>query len=378
METHEKDLTYQQLNPAVKPEELDTRQSIFDLTRLALKDWLEEKGYKVYRAKQIWEWLYVHHVRSFSEMTNIPHDLIENLEENFQFSPLEEVLVQRAEDGTTKYLFRMNDNLLIETVLMVQEYGLSVCVTTQVGCNVGCSFCASGQIAKQRDLTAGEIVSQIMRVQYELNSRGKDERVSHIVVMGIGEPFDNYDNVLDFLRIVNDDNGLAIGARHLTVSTSGQIPQIYKFADEDTQVNLAISLHAPNNDVRSSIMRINRKYPLEDLMAAIQYYMEKTNRRVTFEYIMIDGVNDQVEHAEQLVALLEPMRRLSYVNLIPYNPVEGVSYKRSPDEAIAEFFKVLRAGGITCTTRKEYGTEIEAACGQLRSNKMKRLRRKRK
>lgn len=330
-------------------------------------------GEKKFRATQVWEWLYTKRVASFSEMSNISKSLMTLLEENFSLNPLKQVIVQEAQDGTVKYLFELPDKNMIETVLMRQEYGLSVCVTTQVGCNIGCTFCASGLLKKQRDLTAGEIVAQIMWVQHYFDERGLDERVSHVVVMGIGEPFDNYVNVMNFLRTINDDKGLAIGARHITVSTSGLVPKIREFADSGLQVNLAISLHAPNNEVRTLIMRINRSFPIEKLMAAIDEYIEKTNRRVTFEYIMLSQVNDRPEHAQQLADLLRNKKKLSYVNLIPYNPVsEHDQYSRSSKEAVLKFYDVLKKNGINCVIRKEHGTDIDAACGQLRSKQMKK------
>ena len=309
------------------------KESIYGLTREQLVDWFLAHGEKKFRATQVWEWLYTKRVASFSEMSNISKSLMTLLEENFSLNPLKQVIVQEAQDGTVKYLFELPDKNMIETVLMRQEYGLSVCVTTQVGCNIGCTFCASGLLKKQRDLTAGEIVAQIMWVQHYFDERGLDERVSHVVVMGIGEPFDNYVNVMNFLRTINDDKGLAIGARHITVSTSGLVPKIREFADSGLQVNLAISLHAPNNEVRTLIMRINRSFPIEKLMAAIDEYIEKTNRRVTFEYIMLSQVNDRPEHAQQLADLLRNKKKLSYVNLIPYNPVsEHDQYSRSSKE----------------------------------------------
>lgn len=349
------------------------KESIYGLTREQLVDWFLAHGEKKFRATQVWEWLYTKRVASFSEMSNIPKSLMTLLEENFSLNPLKQVIVQEAQDGTVKYLFELPDKNMIETVLMRQEYGLSVCVTTQVGCNIGCTFCASGLLKKQRDLTAGEIVAQIMWVQHYFDERGLDERVSHVVVMGIGEPFDNYANVMNFLRTINDDKGLAIGARHITVSTSGLVPKIREFADSGLQVNLAISLHAPNNEVRTSIMRINRSFPIEKLMAAIDEYIEKTNRRVTFEYIMLSQVNDRPEHAQQLADLLRNKKKLSYVNLIPYNPVsEHDQYSRSSKEAVLKFYDVLKKNGINCVIRKEHGTDIDAACGQLRSKQMKK------
>ncbi|MGF3067190.1 23S rRNA (adenine(2503)-C(2))-methyltransferase RlmN [Facklamia sp. P13055] len=342
-------------------------KSIDSLTLDDLIEWLAQRGEKPYRADQIWQWLYRHHVASYEEMTNIPKKILEPLSEEFIFSPLRAKIVQKAQDKTTKFLFELQDKSMIETVLMYHHYGISVCVTTQIGCNIGCKFCASGLIPKVRDLETGEIVAQIMYVQRHLDQLGQGEKVSHIVVMGIGEPFDNYDNVMKFLRIVNSDKGLAIGARHITVSTSGLAPKIREFADEGLQVNLAVSLHAPNNETRSSIMKINREYPIEELFDAIYEYIEKTNRRVTFEYIMIDGVNDTPQHAKELANLLKPMLKLAYVNLIPYNPVAENSFRRSKAENIAQFFDILMKNKVNCVVRKEHGTEIEAACGQLRS-----------
>lgn len=357
----------------------DYKPSIYSLTRDELIAWAIEHGEKKFRASQIWDWLYKKRVQSFDEMTNISKDFIALLNENFVVNPLKQRIVQESADGTVKYLFELPDGMLIETVLMRQYYGLSVCVTTQVGCNIGCTFCASGLIKKQRDLNNGEITAQIMLVQKYFDERGQGERVSHIVVMGIGEPFDNYTNVLKFLRTVNDDNGLAIGARHITVSTSGLAHKIREFANEGVQVNLAVSLHAPNNELRSSIMRINRSFPLEKLFAAIGYYIETTNRRVTFEYIMLNGVNDTPENAQELADLTKKIRKLSYVNLIPYNPVsEHDQYSRSPKERVEAFYDVLKKNGVNCVVRQEHGTDIDAACGQLRSNTMKRDRQKAK
>lgn len=357
----------------------DYKPSIYSLTRDELIAWAIEHGEKKFRASQIWDWLYKKRVQSFDEMTNISKDFIALLNENFVVNPLKQRIVQESADGTVKYLFELPDGMLIETVLMRQYYGLSVCVTTQVGCNIGCTFCASGLIKKQRDLNNGEITAQIMLVQKYFDERGQGERVSHIVVMGIGEPFDNYTNVLKFLRTVNDDNGLAIGARHITVSTSGLAHKIREFANEGVQVNLAVSLHAPNNELRSSIMRINRSFPLEKLFAAIEYYIETTNRRVTFEYIMLNGVNDTPENAQELADLTKKIRKLSYVNLIPYNPVsEHDQYSRSPKERVEAFYDVLKKNGVNCVVRQEHGKDIDAACGQLRSNTMKRDRQKAK
>ncbi|HES9520956.1 radical SAM enzyme, Cfr family [Streptococcus pneumoniae] len=292
------------------------KPSIHSLVHQTMQEWVLEQGEKKFRADQIWEWLYRKRVQSFEEMTNLSKDLIAKLNDQFVVNPLKQGIVQESADGTVKYLFELPDGMLIETVLMRQHYGLSVCVTTQVGCNIGCTFCASGLIKKQRDLNNGEIVAQIMLVQ-------------------------KY------------------------------------FDDEGVQVNLAVSLHAPNNELRSSIMKINRAFPIEKLFAAIEYYIETTNRRVTFEYIMLNEVNDGVEQALELAELLKNIKKLSYVNLIPYNPVsEHDQYSRSPKERVLAFYDTLKKKGGNCVVRQEHGTDIDAACGQLRFNTMKRDRQK--
>ncbi len=349
------------------------KKSIYGLTLDQLTAWLVENGEKKFRAAQVWDWLYKKRVTNFADMKNLNADCVQLLDEHFYIHTLTQEIKQESKDGTIKFLFKLEDGNLIETVLMRFNYGLSVCVTTQVGCNIGCTFCASGLLKKNRDLSSGEIVEQIMNVQHHLDEAGNGERVSHIVVMGIGEPFDNYDNMMDFFRVVNDQKGLSIGARHITVSTSGLADKIYKFADENIQINLAVSLHAPNNDLRTKIMKINRAYPLEKLMPAIDYYLEKTNRRITFEYILLSDVNDHKEEALQLAKLLKNKRHLSYVNLIPYNPVdEHNQYQRSTKEAIVEFYGTLLEHGINCGVRVEQGTDIDAACGQLRSKQIKK------
>lgn len=353
------------------------KPSIYDLTQTQLVDWFVKNGEKKFRAAQVWQWLYEKRVTDFSEMSNLSKQIIELLNEHFVLDPLNEVVVQEGQDGTVKYLFELPDHHMIETVLMRQAYGLSVCVTTQIGCNIGCTFCASGLLKKQRNLTTGEIVAQIMKVQHYLDKQGQGERVSHIVVMGIGEPFDNYNNVMNFLHIMNDPKGLQIGARHMTVSTSGLVPKIKQFATNGLQVNLAISLHAPNNETRTSIMQINRAYPLERLMDAVDYYLKETNRRITFEYIMLQGVNDTPEHAQQLADLLKDKKKLTYVNLIPYNTVEEHDlYQRSTKKDTLAFYDVLKRNGINCVVRQEFGSDIDAACGQLRSKQMKKKKSK--
>src|SRR5690625_1554312 len=347
-------------------------QSIYSLTYEQLENWLIDAGEKRFRADQVWHWLYKKRITKFSDMHNVNKRTIELLQDNFTIQTLKREIKQQSEDGTIKFLFKLTDGNLIETVLMNHEYGYSICVTTQVGCNIGCSFCASSLLKKVGELTTGEIVEQIVHVQQFLDTRKRNERVSHIVVMGIGEPLDNFENVVDFLYIVNDQKGLSIGARHITVSTSGLAHKIYEFADLKTQVNLAVSLHAPNDELRTSIMKINRAFPIEKLMAAIDYYLEKMNRRVTFEYIVIKDVNDREEHALQLVELLKDKRHLSYVNLIPYNPVsEHIQYERSTNKTIERFEQILKENRIPCGVRYEQGADIDAACGQLRSKQLK-------
>ncbi|MZQ82770.1 23S rRNA (adenine(2503)-C(2))-methyltransferase RlmN [Paenibacillus sp. 5J-6] len=347
--------------------------SIYGLTFDQLVAWLAEKGFKKSRALLVWDWLYRKRVTAFSEMTDIKQDCLQVLDEHFAIQTLAEHLKQESADGTIKFLFKLMDGNLIETVLMRHKYGLSVCVTTQVGCNIGCSFCASGLLAKSRDLTSAEIVEQIMKVQFHLDSKGANEHVSHIVVMGIGEPFDNFKHMVDFIRVVKDQKGLDIAARHITVSTSGLADKIREFADSDLKTNLAISLHAPTNELRTRIMKINKAIPIEKLMSSIEYYLEKTNRRITIEYILLKDVNDGKEHAIQLAELIQHIRQLANVNLIPYNPVDEHSqYQRSERESVRAFYDTLKKQGISCSVRLEHGTDIDAACGQLRSKQIKK------
>ncbi|MDQ7092376.1 23S rRNA (adenine(2503)-C(2))-methyltransferase RlmN [Desulfosporosinus sp. PR] len=345
-----------------------SKESIYSLTFDQLTAWFIEYKYKQHRASQVWNWLYRKRVTRLSEMTDVPEKCLDLLEEHFAFCSLTEYLRQESQDGTIKFLFQLHDNHLIETVLMKHKFGLSVCVTTQVGCNMGCSFCASGLLNKKRDLSSGEIVAQIMAVQQYLDRENPAEQVSHVVVMGIGEPFDNFTNLVSALQILKDQKGLAIPARHITVSTSGLADKIYDFADVNLRVNLAISLHAPNNELRSRIMKINRLFPLETLMPAVAYYLRKTNRRITLEYILLKDLNDSKEHALQLVGLIGEKRQFINVNLIPYNPVdEHQQYRRSEHDSLLAFYDTLKKQGISCSIRLEHGADIEAACGQLRS-----------
>lgn len=349
------------------------KPSIYGLTLEELTAWLLKFGHKKGRTLQVWDWLYGKRVTDFSEMVDVHESCIQLLEDHFSIHTMKEHIKQEASDGTIKFLFKLHDGNLIETVLMRQKYGLSVCVTTQVGCNIGCSFCASGLLTKTRDLTSGEIVEQIMMVQHDLDKKGTGGKVTHVVVMGIGEPFDNFKNMVSFLQIIKDQKGLEIAPKNITVSTSGLSEKIYEFTDLNLQVHLAISLHAPNNELRTKIMKINKAIPLEKLMDAMDYYIEKTNRRVMLEYIMLKGINDQEQQALELAQLIGDRGKKVSVNLIPYNPVdEHDQYQRSLEDDVFNFHKILRDKGINSSIRQEHGTDIDAACGQLRSKQIKK------
>lgn len=338
-------------------------KNIYDLTLDDLKKYFISIGLKPFRAIQVYEWLYRFHVRSFDLMTNIKKEVIEHLKQDFGIKLYEVVDHQKSADGTEKFLFRLQDGNLIESVLMRHNYGTSICVTSEVGCNMGCAFCASGMKKKLRNLSAGEMVLQLESV-YEVIK----EKISHIVVMGIGEPFDNYQNVINFLHIVNEPHGLEIGSRHISVSTCGLVPMIYEYAKEDLQSNLAISLHAPNNEIRDQIMPINKAYRIEELVKAISDYIIATNRRVTIEYILIDGLNDSIKCANELADLLHGLN--VYINLIPYNEVKEKPFKRSKKEQMRKFYDTLKKRSMNVTLRLEQGADIDAACGQLRSKHM--------
>jgi 23S rRNA (adenine2503-C2)-methyltransferase len=358
----------EQLNTTENNTTLDIKKtSIYSLQLDELKEWLTNNGEKPFRGEQIFDWLYKKRVSSFEDMNNLSKGLRDKLSENFQITTLKTVIKQSSSDGTIKFLFELHDGYSIETVLMRHDYGNSVCVTTQVGCRIGCTFCASTLGGLKRHLEAGEIVAQVVTVQQALDET--DERVSSVVIMGIGEPFDNYDNMMSFLKIINHDKGLMIGARHITVSTSGIVPKIYQFADENMQINFAISLHAPNTELRSRLMPINRAYKLDDLMKSVRYYIDKTGRRISFEYGLFGGVNDSVEHAEELASLLKGLK--CHVNLIPVNYVPERDYVRTPKDKIFAFEKTLKNRGINVTIRREQGHDIDAACGQLRAKERK-------
>lgn len=339
-------------------------KSIFDFKLEDLTSYLEDNGYSKFVSKQIYDWIYKKRVFDFDKMSNIKLELREQLKKDFDISMLKLVKRQTSKE-TSKYLFELNDGNLIESVLMRHDYGLSVCVSSQIGCNMGCSFCESGRLKKVRDLFPGEIVRQILMIEED-----EGMRISSVVVMGIGEPFDNYDNIMDFIRIINSPFGIAIGARHITVSTSGLVPMIKRYAEEDLQTNLAISLHAPNDELRNKIMKVNKAYNISELIAAINEYIEKTNRRVTIEYVMLSMVNDSEENANELADLLRGMN--VYVNLIPYNETSHIEYKKSPNDRVMKFYDTLKRRGINVTVRREFGGNIDAACGQLRANEVER------
>ncbi len=337
---------------------------IFDLTRDELKTFCLSVGEKPFKAIQIYEWLYEKRVKTFDEMTNLKKEFIEVLKSKFKIGSISIKTKQESIDAL-KYLFLLEDGNFIEAVVMKHDYGVSVCVSSQIGCNMGCAFCESGRLKKVRNLNPGEIVGQILKIEEDAGIK-----VNSVVVMGIGEPFDNFENIKRFIYIINDAKGLAIGARHITVSTSGLVPKIYEFAELPLQVNLAISLHAPNDEIRNKIMKINKVYNIDTLIEAIKHYILKTNRRVTIEYVMLKGVNDSKECAERLVELLRGLN--VYVNLIPYNETSHLEFSASSDRVKDEFFTILNNAGITVTVRRKFGTGISAACGQLRAAEVKK------
>ena len=324
-----------------------------------LKEVMKNIQEKPFRAEQIFKWIYCENVTSFDDMTNLSLELREKLKANFELCIYKIIKKQESSDGTKKYLFELPDKNLIETVLMEYKHGKTLCVSSQIGCKMGCKFCASTGIPFERNLSAGEIVEQVLAVQ-----RDQNIRISNIVFMGIGEPFDNYDNVISAIGILNNQKGLSIGARHISISTSGLVPRIYDLADENIQCTLSISLHSTNNEKRSKLMPINKKYNIQELIKACKYYIEKTNRRVSFEYALAKDNNDHLQDAKELVELLKGM--LCHVNLIPINKIENEPFQKSSIENIMKFRDYLNAHGIVATIRRELGSDIEAACGQLR------------
>ncbi len=344
--------------------------NLYGLTLSKLEDLMLKENQSKFRAKQIFTWIYEKGATDFDDMSDISKSFREVLKANYCLEKPSIYIKQVASDGTIKLLLEMKDGSKVETVLMRYNYGNVICVTSQVGCNMGCSFCASGLLKKQRNLEAHEIVGEVLVMNDLLKEEGS--KVTHIVVMGTGEPFDNYDNVIDFVRIVNDQKALAIGARHITVSTCGIPDKIIQYGREGLQVNLAISLHAPNNELRSKIMKVNKAYPLEVLIPAVKDYIDHAGRRVTYEYIMLKDVNDSIEHAKQLVELIKPT--YAYVNLIPYNPVIENGYDRAESDKVHAFMDYCIKHGVNTTIRKEFGTDIDAACGQLRAKEVGKLK----
>ena len=335
--------------------------NIYGLTLEEIEELFLSLGSKKFHALQLFSWLYEKRVESFDEMSDIKKDILSKLKDNYSVDRLKIVDVQEDSD-VCKYLFELNDGEHIEAVLMKHDYGNSICVSSQVGCNMGCKFCESGRRKKVRNLETYEMVLQILMIEKLLG-----ERISHVVVMGIGEPFDNYDNLIKFFKIINHPKGLAIGARHITVSTCGIIPKILEFSEFPLQINLAISLHAPNNEIRDKIMPINKAYPINELIPALKTYLKKTNRRITFEYIMLDGINDSEECALELANLVKDIN--CYINLIPYNETNNIEFKRTKTIQIMRFYDILKKSRVNVTIRREYGGNIDAACGQLRSKK---------
>ena len=324
-----------------------------------LKQEMFTLGEKPFRAEQIFKWLYIEKIKSFDEMTNISLELREKLKQNYTLSNYNILKKQESKDGTKKYLFDILDGNAIETVLMEYHHGKTICVSSQVGCKMGCKFCASTGIPFIRSLTPGEIVQQIISVEQDIG-----DNISNVVFMGIGEPFDNYDSVMKSIRIMNNPKGLQIGARHISVSTSGIVPRIYDLAKENFQCTLSISLHATTDEKRSELMPVNIRYPIQELLQACKDYIAKTNKRISFEYALVKGKNDNEEDAKQLIKLLKGM--LCHVNLIPVNPIENGVFKKTSNENVIKFRDYLNDHGIVATVRRELGSDIDAACGQLR------------
>ncbi len=335
------------------------KQSISALPLGALTVAVKELGQPAFRAKQIFHWLHQKLVTDFSQMTDQPKAFLQTLSTQYEITAPHIVRRQEAKDGTVKYLLRMADGNCIETVLMRSHYGNTVCVSTQVGCRMGCRFCASTQAGRVRDLNAGEIAAQIYTAQTDIGAR-----ISNIVLMGIGEPLDNYDEVMHFLEIISSPDGVNIGMRNISLSTCGLVPAIERLAQEKLQLTLSVSLHAPNNEIRSGMMPVNDAYPIEVLIPATRAYQETTGRRVSFEYSLVKGVNDTEQCAKQLSQLIKGMG--AHVNLIPINPVDGSPYSATDAANVQSFQARLEQLGVNATIRRRLGSEISAACGQLR------------
>lgn len=340
----------------------------FNLDELIIE--IENLGEKKFRAEQIFKWIFQDKVKSFDEMTNLSKDLREKLKDNFDICNFKILKKLMSKDGTIKYLFKLNDENTIESVLMEYKFGKTICISSQIGCKMGCKFCASTGIPFIRSLTSGEIVEQIISIEQDTG-----EKISNIVFMGIGEPMDNFENVNKSINIINNPKGLNIGIRHISVSTSGVVPRIYDFADKDVGCTLSISLHSANDKKRSEMMPVNDAYNIEKLMKACNYYMDKTNKRISFEYALAKDNNDNLEDAEQLANLLHNNFKnkinLVHINLIPINNIENGKYTKTSNENILKFRDYLNKRGIVATVRRELGSDINAACGQLRRQNLK-------
>ena len=342
----------------------NTEYDIKSMTRSEVSELIVSLGDKKFRAKQIYQWMHQKLVASYDEMTNVPAALRQKLAADYTLTVLEPVRVQISQiDGTRKYLFRLSDGNLIESVLMKYHHGNSVCISSQVGCRMGCRFCASTIDGLVRGLLPSEMLEPIYRIQKDIG-----ERVDNVVVMGSGEPFDNFDNLLRFIELLNNEEGLNISARNLTVSTCGIVPKIYELADMQPQITLAISLHSPNDELRRSIMPVANKYSIDEIMKACRYYVEKTGRRITFEYSLVKDVNDTDECAMQLVHLVKGIK--CHVNLIPVNPIKERDYKQTAQAGVNHFRSRLEKCGVNATVRREMGRDIDGACGQLRRSYM--------
>ena len=336
---------------------------LLDLSRNSWNEYFKSINEKSFKSTQVIEWIYEKKVINPLKWTNFKNETREIINKSFKNNFIK--IIRKEEDNLTKkYLFELEDKNHVEAVLMEHDYGLSVCVSSQVGCNMGCSFCESGRLKKVRNLNTYEMVEQIILIEKDI-----DKRISSVVIMGIGEPLDNYDNVIEFIKIINDDKGLAIGARHITLSTCGLIPKIKELQELPLQINLAISLHASNDELRSKIMPINKVYSFSKLLSTIDEYISHTNRRVTIEYVMLNNVNDNEKNARELIEIFKGKN--VYINLIPYNETSHIIYKKSPKDKIMKFYDILKKGGINVTIRKEFGSKISAACGQLRSKEVK-------
>lgn len=339
-------------------------KNIKDYNLEDLKQEMLSIGEKPYRAEQIFKWIYIDKVKTFEEMTNLSLDLRKKLEENYTICNFKILKKQESSDGTKKYLFDVLDGNAIESVLMEYNSWKTICVSSQIGCKMGCKFCASTGIPFVRNLTSGEIVEQILAVEQDIQ-----DRISNVVFMGIGEPLDNYENVIKAIKIINNPKGINIGARHISVSTSGLVPRIYDLANENIQCTLSISLHATTDEKRSSMMPINNRYNIAELMQACRDYIKITNKRISFEYALAKDNNDNLEDAKELVNLLKGM--ICHVNLIPINKIENGKFTKSSNENIIKFRDYLNEHGIVATIRRELGSDIDAACGQLRRKNLK-------